>query len=77
MTAVTDVRDGGAIAAVHRLERRPGRQSVVAVARGTGGGRCLMLNGHLDTAGHAGHDGDPLAPRVSEGRMYGRGALDI
>ncbi|MGW4541645.1 M20/M25/M40 family metallo-hydrolase [Streptomyces chartreusis] len=36
-----------------------------------------MLNGHLDTVGHAGYDGDPLAPRVSEGRMYGRGALDI
>ncbi|MFG2276021.1 M20/M25/M40 family metallo-hydrolase [Streptomyces chartreusis] len=70
-------RDGGAIAAVHRLERRPGRRSVVAVARGAGGGRSLMLNGHLDTAGHAGHDGDPLAPRVSEARMYGRGALDM
>ncbi|MBT1098018.1 ArgE/DapE family deacylase [Streptomyces sp. Tu102] len=62
---------------IHRLERRPGRPSVVAVARGTGGGRSLMLNGHLDTVALAGYDGDPLAPRVSEGRMYGRGTFDM
>ncbi|MCZ4612116.1 ArgE/DapE family deacylase [Streptomyces sp. Lzd4kr] len=62
---------------IHRLERRPGRPSVVAVARGTGGGRSLMLNGHLDTVGLAGYEGDPLAPRVSERRMYGRGAVDM
>ncbi|MFB6935852.1 ArgE/DapE family deacylase [Streptomyces chartreusis] len=62
---------------IHRLERRPGRPSIVAVARGTGGGRSLMLNGHLDTVGLTGYDGDPLAPRVSEGRMYGRGAFDM
>ncbi|MGI5406101.1 M20/M25/M40 family metallo-hydrolase [Streptomyces chartreusis] len=61
---------------IHRLERRPGRPSVVAVARGTGGGRSLMFNGHLDTAGLAGYDGDPLAPRVSDGGMYGRGTFD-
>ncbi|WP_460070738.1 ArgE/DapE family deacylase [Streptomyces sp. YKOK-I1] len=62
---------------VHRLERRPGRPSLVAVARGTGGGRSLMLNGHLDTVGHAGYDGDPLDPRIHDGRMYGRGTFDM
>ncbi|MFI2200046.1 ArgE/DapE family deacylase [Streptomyces sp. NPDC020192] len=62
---------------VHRLERRPRRPSLVAIARGTGGGRSLMLNGHLDTVGLAGYDGDPLAPRVHDGRMYGRGAFDM
>ncbi|MGW4867458.1 ArgE/DapE family deacylase [Streptomyces chartreusis] len=79
-TAVADFC-GSCLAArgfeIHRLERRPGRPSVVAVARGTGGGRSLMLNGHLDTVGLAGYDGDPLAPRVGEGRMYGRGAFDM
>ena len=30
-------------------EPLPGRPSVVAVARGTGGGASLMLNAHLDT----------------------------
>ncbi|GAB3973963.1 ArgE/DapE family deacylase [Actinoallomurus acanthiterrae] len=62
---------------VHRLEKRPGRPSLVAIARGTGGGRSLMLNGHLDTVGLAGYDGDPLAPRISDGRMFGRGAFDM
>ncbi|MFJ9867557.1 ArgE/DapE family deacylase [Streptomyces sp. NPDC101165] len=62
---------------VHRLEKRPGRPSLVAVARGSGGGRSLMLNGHLDTVGLADYDGDPLDPRVREGRMHGRGTFDM
>ncbi|MER6945575.1 M20/M25/M40 family metallo-hydrolase [Nonomuraea sp. NPDC000554] len=62
---------------VHRLERRPGRPSLVAVARGTGGGRSLMLNGHLDTVGLAGYDGDPLRPVIRDGRIFGRGAFDM
>jgi acetylornithine deacetylase len=62
---------------VHRLEERPGRPSVVAIARGTGGGRSLMLNGHLDTVGLADFDGDPLDARIEDGRMYGRGTFDM
>jgi acetylornithine deacetylase len=52
------------------------RPSVIAVRRGSGGGRSLLLNGHLDTVGVAGMDG-PLAPRVEDGRLYGRGAYDM
>ncbi|WP_416972696.1 M20/M25/M40 family metallo-hydrolase [Streptomyces sp. 4F14] len=59
---------------VHRLERRPGRPSLAAVAHGTGGGRSLMLNGHLDTVSLAGHT---LRPRIADGRMYGRGTFDM
>ncbi|MEU1664866.1 ArgE/DapE family deacylase [Streptomyces sparsogenes] len=62
---------------IHRLEKRPGRPSLVAIARGTGGGHSLMLNGHLDTVGLAGYDGDPLDPRISDGKLYGRGAFDM
>ena len=62
---------------VHRLEKRPGRPSLVAIARGTGGGRSLMLNGHLDTVSLADYAGDPLDPRIRDGRMYGRGAFDM
>ncbi|MCR3752005.1 ArgE/DapE family deacylase [Lentzea californiensis] len=62
---------------VHRLERRPGRPSLVAVRKGTGGGKSLMLNGHVDTVGLAGYDGDPLHPRIENGRMFGRGTFDM
>jgi len=62
---------------VHRLEKRPGRPSLVAIARGTGGGRRLMLNGHLDTVSLAGYDGDPLDPQIRDGKIFGRGAYDM
>ena len=54
----------------------PGRPSVVGVLRGSGGGRSLMLNAHMDTVG-AGGMSDPFSPRVADGRVYGRGALDM
>jgi acetylornithine deacetylase len=62
---------------IHRLESRPGRPSLVSVARGTGGGRSLMLNGHIDTVTLAGYDGDPLDPVIKDGRLFGRGSYDM
>ena len=35
-------------------EPAPGRPNVVAIARGRGGGRTLLLNAHMDTVGVAG-----------------------
>jgi acetylornithine deacetylase len=52
------------------------RPSVIAVARGRGGGRTLLLNGHLDTVGVEGMD-EPFRPRIAGGRLYGRGAYDM
>ena len=54
----------------------PGRPSVVAVARGSGGGAALMLNAHTDTVGVAGM-ARPHDPQVRDGRLYGRGAYDM
>jgi acetylornithine deacetylase len=62
---------------VQRLERTPKRPSIVGIARGTGGGKSLMLNGHLDTVGLLPFEGNPLEPRIHAGRMYGRGAFDM
>jgi acetylornithine deacetylase len=52
------------------------RPSVVAVARGRGGGASLMLLAHTDTVSVAGME-RPHAPRVEAGRLYGRGAFDM
>jgi acetylornithine deacetylase len=57
-------------------ELAPGRSNVVAVALGSGGGRSLMLNAHMDTVGVAGMS-DPFEPRLDGDRLYGRGAGDM
>lgn len=64
-------------AEITRLEATPGRPSIVATWPGTGGGRSLMLNGHLDTVTLASYDGDALAPVIGEGNIYGRGSYDM
>lgn len=61
---------------VHRLGTAE-HPTVVGVARGTGGGRSLLLNGHLDTVGVAGYEGDPFSAEVRDGRLFGRGAFDM
>ena len=62
---------------VHRLEDRQGRPSVVGIARGAGGGRSLMLNGHLDTVGVVGYEGAPFGGEILDGKIFGRGAFDM
>jgi acetylornithine deacetylase/succinyl-diaminopimelate desuccinylase-like protein len=57
-------------------EAAPGRPNVIGVARGSGGGRTLMLNAHMDTVGVSGMD-ESFSGRVEGGRVYGRGALDM
>ncbi len=52
------------------------RANVVGRVAGSGGGRSLMLNAHMDTVGLAGSDG-ALTPRIDGDRMYGRGAYDM
>ena len=63
---------------VELVESVSGRPNVVGIARGTGGGKTLLLNGHLDTVGVAGMP-DAHRPRVDRevGRLYGRGAYDM
>jgi acetylornithine deacetylase len=53
-----------------------GRDNVVGVLKGTGGGRSLLLNAHLDTVGVTGMD-EPFSGEVREGKLYGRGAYDM
>src|SRR6266704_3889330 len=57
-------------------EPRPGRPNVIGIARGTGGGRSLILNAHMDTVGVAGME-RPHDPYIEDNRLYGRGAYDM
>jgi len=54
---------------------RDGRPNIVAIARGAGGGRSLMLNAHMDTVGTSGMK-RPFDPDIRGGHLFGRGALD-
>jgi len=67
-------REAGLAADV--LEATPGRPSVLVRARGAGGGRTLLLCGHLDTVTVEGMR-EPHAPRLDGDRLYGRGAYDM
>ncbi|HEV8192232.1 MAG TPA: ArgE/DapE family deacylase [Ktedonobacterales bacterium] len=60
----------------HLVEPVSGRPSAVVVARGIGGGKSLLLNGHIDTVGVAGM-ADPFGARIDGNRLYGRGAYDM
>jgi acetylornithine deacetylase len=57
-------------------ETAPGRPNVIGIRRGTGGGRSLMLNAHMDTVSFGGM-ADPLSGRVDGNRLYGRGSYDM
>ncbi|KAK5994123.1 Diaminopropionate ammonia-lyase [Cladobotryum mycophilum] len=61
----------------HWIEPTKGRPSVVGVARGSGGGKSLMFNGHLDTVTIMGYEEDPLGGEIKDGKLYGRGAADM
>jgi acetylornithine deacetylase/succinyl-diaminopimelate desuccinylase family protein len=61
----------------HWIEPTKGRPSVVGVTRGSGGGKSLMLNGHIDTVTTMGYEGDPLSGTIADGKLYGRGAADM
>ena len=53
----------------------PGRPNVIARLPGSGEGRTLIFNAHLDTVSVEGMD-DPFSGRVADGKLFGRGAWD-
>jgi len=63
-----------------RWEVYPGRPDVVGTLRGNGGGRSLIINGHIDVvpAGDlANWVRPPFSAEIAEGKIWGRGAVDM
>ncbi|KAJ5899207.1 hypothetical protein N7495_003951 [Penicillium taxi] len=65
----------------HRIETVAGRPSIVGVIRGSGGGKSLMLNGHIDTVSLNSYEHEPLSGHAFDkgghNAIFGRGALDM
>ncbi|MDZ4713922.1 MAG: peptidase [Cytophagales bacterium] len=65
------------------VESRPtyaGSPNVVGVLAGSGGGRSLILNGHIDVVPEGDKSKwthDPFSGHVEGGRIYGRGTTDM
>ncbi|MDZ7715339.1 MAG: ArgE/DapE family deacylase [Balneolaceae bacterium] len=57
-------------------EIAPDRYNVTAVIKGSGKGKSLVINAHTDTVGIA-HMTDPFSGTITNGRLYGRGSMDM
>ncbi len=64
---------------IRRDRRYSGRHNLIARLSGTGGGRSLMLSGHIDTVpvGNDGWTDNPWSGVLRDGRVYGRGSYDM
>lgn len=63
-----------------RFEKARKRTNLVGVLRGTGGGKSLLLNGHIDTVPFGNLKQwkyDPVGAKVVGTKMYGRGSTDM
>jgi acetylornithine deacetylase len=65
----------------HWVAEDPERRNLVGVRKGTGGGRSLALNGHVDTVPPVDPEnwvnGSPWNPEIRDGRLYGIGSTDM
>ncbi len=65
---------------VGEFETLAGRPNVVGIWRGSGGGKSMILNGHIDTVEPGAPDQwevDPFSAEIIDGRIFGRGSLDM
>lgn len=64
---------------VRRERNYAGRCNLIARLGGTGGGRSLLLSGHIDTVppGEARWKDSPFSAAIRGGRLYGRGSFDM
>ena len=67
--------------AIHSVAPDPERVNRIAVLKGAGGGRSLLINGHVDTVAafkaESWSTGSPWNPQVKDGLLYGLGSTDM
>ena len=74
---LADYLDGQGLA-VTPQEIEPGRKQTIARLPGTGGGRSIMLNGHIDIDPLAsGWTRDPFVPWIADGKLFGHGIFNM
>ena len=65
---------------IGEIDSFEGRPNVVGVQRGSGGGRSVILNAHIDVV-DAGEEArwfyPPFVGEIADGRLYGRGSCDM
>ncbi|MDQ6599336.1 peptidase [Bacillus salipaludis] len=57
-----------------------GNPNLVAVLKGTGGGKSIILNGHIDVVpvgDEKNWSHDPFSGRIEKGKLFGRGSTDM
>ena len=70
------LRNQGVEAELQEIE--PGRKQTVARLPGTGGGKSIMLNGHIDIDPLAsGWTRDPFEPWIADGKIFGHGIFNM
>ncbi|MCK4836209.1 MAG: ArgE/DapE family deacylase, partial [Candidatus Aminicenantes bacterium] len=53
------------------------RSNIIGIMKGSGDGKSLILNGHMDTVGISGMEISPLKADLKNGNVYGRGSADM
>ncbi|RSD26266.1 peptidase [Mesobacillus subterraneus] len=57
-----------------------GNPNAVGIMRGTGGGKSMILNGHIDVVPAGNHNDwkkEPFSGHIESGKLYGRGSTDM
>ncbi|MEX9689564.1 M20 family metallopeptidase [Providencia rettgeri] len=63
---------------VEMQEVAPGRPNVIAHLKGSGKGKHLLFNGHIDVVPcGCGWSTEPFDPVIKDGKVFGRGAADM
>ena len=62
---------------VERQDVLPGRDNLLIRLPGRDRSRCVLFEAHMDTVSTDNMTIEPFTPRISDGRMWGRGSCDV